>query len=153
MELTGADLREVVQRYKEVYRSQGKALPDDPQEQLRLAISAVFGSWNTPRAVKYRRAPPPTQTHALARRLRWFSPGAPACVHGHTRRSSKHASPAAAACCCCCREINRIHGLLGTAVNVQAMVYGNLNDNSGTGGWAGGAECTGARSQHNLTAC
>ena len=42
-----------------------------------------------------------------------------------------------------CREINRIRGLLGTAVNVQSMVYGNLNDNSGTGapprlapGWA-----------------
>lgn len=32
-----------------------------------------------------------------------------------------------------CREINRIRGLLGTAVNVQSMVYGNLNDNSGTG--------------------
>lgn len=31
------------------------------------------------------------------------------------------------------REINRIRGLLGTAVNVQSMVYGNLNDNSGTG--------------------
>jgi hypothetical protein len=41
--------------------------------------------------------------------------------------------------CCGCRascpprEINRIRGLLGTAVNVQSMVYGNLNDNSGTG--------------------
>jgi pyruvate,orthophosphate dikinase len=84
VELTGADLREVVRRFKAVYERAGKALPADPYEQLSLAINAVFGSWNTPRAVKY-------------------------------------------------REINRIRGLLGTAVNVQSMVYGNLNDNSGTG--------------------
>ena len=58
-------------------------------EQLRGAICAVFGSWQTPRAVKY-------------------------------------------------REINRISGLRGTAVNVQAMAYGNISDNSGTGGWVGG---------------
>lgn len=32
-----------------------------------------------------------------------------------------------------CREINKISGLKGTAVNVQSMVYGNVNDNSGTG--------------------
>ncbi|KAI3430449.1 hypothetical protein D9Q98_005044 [Chlorella vulgaris] len=84
VELTGPDLREVVRRFKAVFAAAGKSLPDDPLEQLRLSINAVFGSWNTPRAVKY-------------------------------------------------REINRIRGLLGTAVNVQSMVYGNLNDNSGTG--------------------
>lgn len=37
-----------------VYEKEGKALPNDPYEQMRLAINAVFGSWNTPRAVKYR---------------------------------------------------------------------------------------------------
>jgi pyruvate,orthophosphate dikinase len=84
VELTGTHLREVVRRFKGVYEKEGKSLPNDPYEQMRLAINAVFGSWNTPRAVKY-------------------------------------------------REINRIRGLLGTAVNVQSMVYGNLNDNSGTG--------------------
>ncbi|PSC73116.1 pyruvate phosphate dikinase [Micractinium conductrix] len=82
--LTGDDLKEVVRRFKGVYEKVGKSLPEDPFEQMKLAINAVFGSWNTPRAVKY-------------------------------------------------REINRIRGLLGTAVNVQSMVYGNLNDNSGTG--------------------
>ena len=79
-----ADLREVVAAYKKLYTEQGLVIPDDPHEQLRLAIGAVFGSWNTPRAVKY-------------------------------------------------REINRVTGLKGTAVNVQAMVYGNFNDESGTG--------------------
>jgi pyruvate,orthophosphate dikinase len=54
VELTGADLREVVRRFKAVYERAGKALPADPYEQLSLAINAVFGSWNTPRAVKYR---------------------------------------------------------------------------------------------------
>jgi hypothetical protein len=42
------------------------------------------------------------------------------------------------------REINKITGLRGTAVNVQTMVYGNVNDNSGTGAarwWSGGAMC------------
>lgn len=39
---------------KGVYEKEGKSLPNDPYEQMRLAINAVFGSWNTPRAVKYR---------------------------------------------------------------------------------------------------
>eukprot|EP00887_Chlorella_sp_A99_P008081 scaffold12.g8081.t1 len=84
VELTGDCLKELVEKYKGVYKKVGKELPADPHEQLRLAVSAVFGSWETPRAVKY-------------------------------------------------REINRISGLRGTAVNVQSMVFGNLNDNSGTG--------------------
>jgi pyruvate,orthophosphate dikinase len=67
-----------------VYKKHNKVLPDDPWEQLRMGIDAVFRSWNIPRAVKY-------------------------------------------------REINKITGLRGTAVNVQTMVYGNINDNSGTG--------------------
>lgn len=74
----------MVDRYKALYETHGLHIPDDPHEQLRAGISAVFRSWNTPRAVKY-------------------------------------------------REINKVTGLRGTAVNVQAMVYGNFNDNSGTG--------------------
>jgi phosphoenolpyruvate synthase/pyruvate phosphate dikinase len=73
-----------------VYKKANKVLPDDPWEQLRMGIDAVFRSWNIPRAVKY-------------------------------------------------REINKITGLRGTAVNVQTMVYGNINDNSGTGGCFAGA--------------
>jgi len=69
-----------------VYQKHNKVLPDDPWEQLRMGVDAVFRSWNIPRAVKY-------------------------------------------------REINKITGLRGTAVNVQTMVYGNINDNSGTGEW------------------
>eukprot|EP00884_Botryococcus_braunii_P021311 jgi/Botrbrau1/7864/Bobra.9_2s0040.1 len=84
VELSGDDLKELVVRYKEVYRTLGLQLPAEPLEQLREAICAVFRSWNTPRAVKY-------------------------------------------------RELNRIAGLIGTAVNVQSMVYGNLNADSGTG--------------------
>ena len=50
------DLRRLVQRYRALVQQQtGKPFPDDPHEQLRLAISAVFDSWNTPRAVTYRK--------------------------------------------------------------------------------------------------
>jgi pyruvate,orthophosphate dikinase len=85
VELTADDLSELVSRYKAVYRKEtGLMFPEDPREQLRLSIDAVFKSWDSPRAIKYRR-------------------------------------------------INRITGLLGTAVNVQAMVYGNMGDTSGTG--------------------
>lgn len=84
VDLTAEDLKEVVEKYRGVYKRAGKELPKDPYEQMKLAICAVFRSWETPRATKY-------------------------------------------------REINRIYGLRGTAVNVQSMVFGNLNDNSGTG--------------------
>ncbi|MFL5952555.1 MAG: pyruvate, phosphate dikinase [Gaiellaceae bacterium] len=51
------DLREVVDRFKRVYRDQtGAEFPPDPREQLLRAIRAVFESWNTPRAQVYRRA-------------------------------------------------------------------------------------------------
>jgi pyruvate, orthophosphate dikinase len=84
-ELTAADLRELVDRYKAVYQKHtGYMFPEDPFEQLRLSINAVFNSWDSDRAAKYRR-------------------------------------------------INKITGLIGTAVNVQAMAYGNMGDNSGTG--------------------
>jgi pyruvate,orthophosphate dikinase len=78
-------LAEVVARFRTVYTDHvGRDFPQDPREQLTLAIEAVFRSWNTGRAVKY-------------------------------------------------REIHGITGLIGTAVNVQAMVFGNLGDTSGTG--------------------
>jgi pyruvate,orthophosphate dikinase len=84
-ELGVDQMKELVDRYKAVYRKNtGSMFPQDPNEQLRYAINAVFGSWNTKRAKTY-------------------------------------------------RKINRITGLLGTAVNVQAMVYGNMGDDSATG--------------------
>jgi pyruvate, orthophosphate dikinase len=85
VDLSADDLRELVDMYKAVYRRQtGYMFPNDPFEQLRFAINAVFQSWDSDRAVKYRR-------------------------------------------------INKISGLRGTAVNVQAMVFGNMGTNSGTG--------------------
>ncbi len=84
-DLTAQDLKELVANYKKIYKEHtGEDFPSDPMEQLRKSIDAVFGSWNTPRAVKY-------------------------------------------------RELNDIKGLLGTAVNVQAMVFGNMGENCGTG--------------------
>lgn len=83
LELGPKDMREVVQRFKNVYKEAGHSLPE-PFEQLRMGISAVFSSWNTPRAVKY-------------------------------------------------RQINRISGLKGTAVNCQVMAFGNRNDSCATG--------------------
>ena len=84
-ELDTDDLKKIVKRYEATYKKHtGKPFPQHPQEQLWAAMDAVFGSWNNPRAVKY-------------------------------------------------REIHGIKGLLGTAVNVQVMVFGNLGDDSGTG--------------------
>jgi len=84
-ELTLNDLKELVDRYKAVYRkATGFMFPNDPFEQLENAINAVFESWDSDRAVKYRR-------------------------------------------------INHITGIRGTAVNVQAMVYGNMGDDCATG--------------------
>ncbi|MFI5338477.1 MAG: pyruvate, phosphate dikinase [Candidatus Methylomirabilales bacterium] len=55
-ELTAADLKELVTLFKRVVKDKtGKDFPQDPKEQLRLAINAVFGSWDNPRAVTYRR--------------------------------------------------------------------------------------------------
>ncbi|MBN1493660.1 MAG: pyruvate, phosphate dikinase [Candidatus Omnitrophica bacterium] len=79
------DLKDLVKQYKKlVFDRTGESFPTDPREQLQKAIDAVFGSWNNPRAKRY-------------------------------------------------RELNDIRGLIGTAVNVQAMVYGNMGDTSGTG--------------------
>jgi pyruvate,orthophosphate dikinase len=85
VQLDADDLKELVERYKRVFREgTGQMFPEDPREQLRLSINAVFGSWGSDRAVKYRR-------------------------------------------------FNKITGLIGTAVNVQAMVFGNTGDASATG--------------------
>ncbi|MDP8265610.1 MAG: pyruvate, phosphate dikinase [Candidatus Aceula meridiana] len=84
-ELTTEELKEVVGAYKKVYKKHvGENFPTNARVQLRHAIDAVIGSWNIPRAVRY-------------------------------------------------RQINKLHGLKGTAVNVQSMVYGNMGDTSGTG--------------------
>ncbi len=84
-ELTAEDLKALVQTYKEIVEAEtGRPFPQDPREQMDLAIEAVFRSWNTERAKIYRR-----------------------------------------------RE--RIPDDLGTAVNVQTMVFGNLGETSGTG--------------------
>ncbi len=85
VELDADALQDLTNRYLAVYRREtGHMLPTDPYEQLERAARAVFASWNSPRAVKY-------------------------------------------------REIRAIRGLLGTAVNVQAMVFGNFDAASGSG--------------------
>ena len=79
------DLKEVVVKYKEMYKEEmGEDFPEEPKVQLWHAINAVFRSWNNPRAEAY-------------------------------------------------RKLNDIRNLLGTAVNVQAMVFGNMGDTSATG--------------------
>ncbi len=84
-ELTAGDLKALVEQFKEtVQREAERPLPEDPYEQLRLAIEAVFNSWYSPRAFAYRKA-------------------------------------------------ENIPDDLGTAVNVVMMVFGNMDDNSGTG--------------------
>lgn len=54
-ELTATDLKELVEEYKDVYvRAKGEEFPSEPKRQLELAIKAVFESWDSPRAIKYR---------------------------------------------------------------------------------------------------
>jgi len=84
-ELTGQDLKELVDDYKKIImEAKGKGFPQDPREQLRMSINAVFGSWNNKRATAY-------------------------------------------------RNLHDIPHNIGTAVNVQAMVFGNMGRTSGTG--------------------
>ncbi|CAA7388695.1 unnamed protein product [Spirodela intermedia] len=53
--LTAADLKELVAQYKKVYiEAKGEQFPSDPRKQLYLAVLAVFNSWDSPRAIKYR---------------------------------------------------------------------------------------------------
>ncbi len=84
-ELTEKDLEELISTYKTIIEVKTKkSFPQDPNEQLKLAITAVFDSWENQRAKVYRR-------------------------------------------------LNKIPDHLGTAINVQAMVFGNLGEDSGTG--------------------
>ena len=84
-DLSADQLKEVVQKYKDlVKKEKGTSFPDNPMKQLSMGIDAVFSSWNTPRAVSYRR-------------------------------------------------INKLRNDAGTGVNVQAMVFGNMGNDSGTG--------------------
>ncbi|EIT4868728.1 pyruvate, phosphate dikinase [Listeria monocytogenes] len=84
-ELTATDLSELIDAYKLIFsQATGTDFPQDPLEQLRLAIIAVFDSWMNPRAVIYRR-------------------------------------------------LHDIDVSFGTAVNIQAMVFGNTGETSGTG--------------------
>ena len=85
LDLDVDDLRTLVDEFKDVVKAEsGRDFPQDPREQLDLAVRAVFDSWNTDRAVIYRRQ-------------------------------------------------ERIADDLGTAVNIVAMVFGNLGPDSGTG--------------------
>ena len=96
-DLTAEDLQELVDEFKAIFAENvdgeaypslvvdgAVAFPQDPMVQLQLAIEAVFGSWNNPRAVLY-------------------------------------------------RQKEKIADDLGTAVNVQSMVFGNKGDTSATG--------------------
>ncbi|MGH2517359.1 MAG: pyruvate, phosphate dikinase, partial [Ktedonobacterales bacterium] len=78
-------LKQMVEDFKQIAReSSGKPFPEDPHEQLKYAIEAVFASWNNKRAIDY-------------------------------------------------RNFNKISHDLGTAVNVQTMVFGNMGNDSATG--------------------
>jgi pyruvate,orthophosphate dikinase len=84
-DLTAEDLKEVVKKYKEIYKMEkGEDFPQNPKDQLLFAVRAVFRSWNNERAIIY-------------------------------------------------RSMNNIPGDLGTAVNVQTMVFGNMGNDCGTG--------------------
>jgi pyruvate,orthophosphate dikinase len=84
-ELTADDLKDVITQFKALYKAEkGTEFPQNPADQLIEAVTAVFRSWDNPRAIYYRR-------------------------------------------------MNDIPGDWGTAVNVQAMVFGNMGDTSGTG--------------------
>jgi pyruvate,orthophosphate dikinase len=84
-DLTAEDLQAVIADYKKLVKKEtGKDFPQDPLQQLMLARDAVFNSWNTPKAIFYRKE-------------------------------------------------EKIPDSIGTAANVQAMVFGNMGDTSGTG--------------------
>ncbi len=84
-DLDAGDLRKLVNVFKDIVKREAKtSFPQDPRKQLRMAIEAVFNSWNNKRAQDYRKA-------------------------------------------------EKIDDALGTAVNVQTMVFGNKGFDSGTG--------------------
>ncbi len=83
--LSADHLRDLVAEFKSIIRKEtGREFPQDPIEQLHMAVEAVFGSWDNKRAQDYRRK-------------------------------------------------NKISDDLGTAVNIQTMVFGNRGEDSGTG--------------------
>jgi pyruvate,orthophosphate dikinase len=85
VELNAEDWKKITRRFKQIYREHvGSDFPQDPMEQLRLGVEAVFKSWNGKRAIDYRNAA------GIAHNL-------------------------------------------GTAVNLQMMVFGNMGNESGTG--------------------
>jgi pyruvate, orthophosphate dikinase len=85
VELDEGDLRQLVEEFKAIISADtGREFPQEPRDQLKGGIEAVFGSWDNKRAVDYRRK-------------------------------------------------NKIDDSLGTAVNIQAMVFGNKGEDSGTG--------------------
>ncbi|KAH7856988.1 hypothetical protein Vadar_007695 [Vaccinium darrowii] len=54
-ELTASELKKLVGQYQNVYlQTKGEKFPSDPRKQLQLAVKAVFDSWDSPRAIKYR---------------------------------------------------------------------------------------------------
>lgn len=84
-QLTAADWREVIARYKTLIATETRqSFPQEPMEQLKMSVRAVFDSWYTDRAIVYRR-------------------------------------------------LNRIPDDLGTAINIQVMVFGNMGKDSGSG--------------------
>ncbi|NYB75902.1 pyruvate, phosphate dikinase [Sedimentibacter hydroxybenzoicus DSM 7310] len=84
-ELTAEDLISLVDEFKTIYKEETKTeFPQEPENQLLMAVEAVFRSWNNQRAITY-------------------------------------------------RNLYDIPHNLGTAVNVQSMVFGNMGDTSGTG--------------------
>ena len=126
-DLSAADLQEVIARFEGVLARAGVALPADPHDQLRAAIGAVFNSWNTPRAVAYRRINRITGLKGEREKM-------------EREKTARRARPA--------RSLlsqpppPRFFSLLflfylslptGTACNVQAMVYGNASPSSGSG--------------------
>ncbi|WP_232698084.1 pyruvate, phosphate dikinase [Brevibacillus daliensis] len=84
-DIPASDLKKLVQQYKEIYQTETQSdFPEEPKQQLLLAVEAVFSSWDNARAKVY-------------------------------------------------RQLNDIPDHLGTAVNIQSMVFGNMGDTSGTG--------------------
>jgi pyruvate, orthophosphate dikinase len=84
-DIPASALKQMVEDFKQIAReSSGKSFPEDPYEQLKYAIEAVFASWNNKRAIDY-------------------------------------------------RNFNKIPHDLGTAVNIQTMVFGNMGNDSATG--------------------
>jgi len=85
-DMTVDNLKELVSLYKDLIKkdTNGKMFPQNPWEQLKMSVNAVFKSWQNDRAVHY-------------------------------------------------RTMNGIPHIMGTAVNIQSMVFGNMGDDSGTG--------------------